>query len=247
MEKSAKDPVRIEEMFSSIASRYDLLNRILSLGRDRHWRTCAVSQLPDIVEGTFLDIATGTGDIALEIARSCPSGIRVVGVDVSERMIQLGREKVRKEGYDDRIDLRKGDIHSLDFCDGCFDAAIIAFGIRNIQDYRQGIQEMARVVKAGGSIVILEFTSQQQRLFKWPYRIYITKILPLVSSMISGKKSAYRYLSDSVLDFPSPEGLKKIMEEAGLQDVQYQALTFGITAVHTGIKKKATGEESTNE
>ena len=236
MEKSDKDSAKIEAMFSSIASRYDLLNRLLSLGRDRYWRKYAVDQLPDIDNGTLLDIATGTGDIAIEIAKTYPPGIKVVGVDLSENMIELGKEKVIKEGFQERIELGTGDINSLVFRDNSFDAAIIAFGIRNIQDYKQGIKEMARVVKDGGKIVILEFTSQQNRFFKRPYRFYITKVLPFISSIISGKKSAYRYLSDSVIDFPPPEGLKKIMEESGLREVKYHSLTFGITTVHTGIK-----------
>jgi demethylmenaquinone methyltransferase/2-methoxy-6-polyprenyl-1,4-benzoquinol methylase len=236
MKRSDKDTAKIEAMFSSIASRYDLLNRLLSMGRDSYWRKYAVNQLPDIDNGTFLDIATGTGDIAIEIAKRCPPGINVKGVDLSEKMIELGKEKVINEGFRERIELGTGDINSLDFKDNYFDAAIIAFGIRNIQDYKQGIKEMARVVKDGGKIIILEFTSQQNPIFKWPYRFYITRVLPFISSLISGKKSAYRYLSDSVIDFPPPEELKNIMEEAGLKEVKYQSLTLGITTVHTGIK-----------
>ena len=237
MEKSAKDTAKIAAMFSSIAYRYDLLNRLLSMGRDRYWRKYAVNQMPDIDNGIFLDIATGTGDIAIKLAKKYPAGIKVVGIDLSDKMLELGKEKVIKKGYRERIELGVGDINSLYFSDNYFDAAIIAFGIRNIQDYTQGIKEMARVVKEGGKIVILEFTSQQHRLFKRPYRFYITKVLPFISSIVSGKKSAYRYLSESVIDFPPPEGLKKIMEEAGLREVKYHSLTFGITTVHTGIKK----------
>ncbi len=238
MGKPDKDSAKIEAMFSSIASRYDLLNRLLSLGRDRHWRRFAVSQLPGIDNGMFLDIATGTGDIAIEIVKRHSPGVKVVGVDLSEKMIELGKEKVIEAGYSERIELSTGNINSLNFKDNHFDAAIIAFGIRNIQDYKQGIKEMARVVKNGGEIVILEFTSLQHRFFKRPYRFYITKVLPFISSIISRKRSAYQYLSDSVINFPPPEELKKIMQEAGLREVKYHTLTFGVTTVHTGIKQE---------
>ena len=184
MEKSAKDTAKIAAMFSSIAYRYDLLNRLLSMGRDRYWRKYAVNQMPDIDNGIFLDIATGTGDIAIKLAKKYPAGIKVVGIDLSDKMLELGKEKVIKKGYRERIELGVGDINSLYFSDNYFDAAIIAFGIRNIQDYTQGIKEMARVVKEGGKIVILEFTSQQHRLFKRPYRFYITKVLPFISSIV---------------------------------------------------------------
>jgi demethylmenaquinone methyltransferase/2-methoxy-6-polyprenyl-1,4-benzoquinol methylase len=236
MKRSDKDSAKIEAMFSSIAPRYDLLNRLLSLGRDRYWRRFAVSKLPGLDEGIFLDVATGTGDIAMEIMKRHSSGIRVIGVDLSENMIELGREKVRKAGFGERIELRRGSINSLDFGDDLFDAAIIAFGIRNIQDYRLGISEMVRVVKKGGKVVILEFASKQQPFLRGLYRFYMTRILPLVGEIISGKKGAYRYLPDSVADFPPPEDLKLLMQNAGLRDVSYYTLTFGITTVHVGYK-----------
>lgn len=236
MDRSDKDTAKIEAMFSSIASRYDLLNRFLSLGRDRYWRRFAVGQLPRVESGAFLDVATGTGDIAIEIVRLHASGIRVVGVDLSEKMIELGREKVSKAGYGERIEMHRGSVNSLQFSDNTFDAAIIAFGIRNIQDYKHGITEMARVVKKGGRIVILEFASQQRPFLKGVYRMYITRILPAVGELISGRRGAYKYLPDSVVDFPPPEDLKLIMQDAGLREVKYHTLTFGITTVHVGYK-----------
>lgn len=223
-------------MFSSIAPHYDLLNRLLSLGRDRYWRCFAVKSLPPIKKGIFLDVATGTGDVAIEIARRYPPGVRIIGVDISKEMIRLGIEKVRRLGFNNRIELREGDVNCLPFEDGRFDGALIAFGIRNIEDYRRGIREMARVVKAGGRVIILEFTSLQNPLFIKPYRWYVTKFLPFVGEVLSGRKGAYRYLPDSMVDFPNPERLKHIMEDAGLKDVRYYTLTLGITAVHIGIK-----------
>lgn len=237
MDKSAKDPVKIQTMFSTIAHRYDLLNRVLSLGIDRYWRRFAVNQLPKVEKPFFLDVATGTGGVAIEIAKKYSPNVKVVGVDFSDKMLEIGKKKVRRAGYQNRIELRPGDVTSLPFEDNTFDAAIIAFGIRNVQDHKQGIKEMRRVVKNNGKVVILEFTSTQNRFLKAPYCFYITKILPFIGEIVSGKKGAYKYLPSSMLDFPSPEEFKKTMEEAGLQGVKYYKLTFGITAVHVGDKK----------
>jgi demethylmenaquinone methyltransferase/2-methoxy-6-polyprenyl-1,4-benzoquinol methylase len=236
MNKSTKNPFKIQSMFSSIAPRYDLLNRLLSFGRDLYWRRFAVNLLSKKEGCTFLDLATGTADIALEIAKQHYPNTRVMGIDFSEQMLEFGRKKIVKMGYQEQIDLRLGDITSLPFEDRTFDAAIIAFGIRNIPDYKKGIKEMARVVKSGGSIVILEFTSAQKQFFKWLFYLYLTKLLPLIGGAVSGRKSAYRYLSNSVVDFPGPVELKKIMEDTGLKRVRYYTLTLGIVVVHVGIK-----------
>ncbi|MBI5097999.1 MAG: bifunctional demethylmenaquinone methyltransferase/2-methoxy-6-polyprenyl-1,4-benzoquinol methylase UbiE [Nitrospirae bacterium] len=237
MDKSAKDPAKISTMFSTIAPRYDLLNRVLSLGIDGYWRRFAVNQLPKVENAKFLDVATGTCEVALEIAKKYPDA-KVSGVDFSEGMLELGREKVRKAGHQGRIDVRLADVTSLPFEDNTFDASIIAFGIRNVQDYKKGIAEMGRVVKSGGKVVILEFTSIQNRFFKLPYRFYITKVLTFIGEMVSGRKGAYKYLPSSMLEFPSPDEFKRSMEETGLQDVKYYKLTFGVTAVHVGTKPK---------
>jgi demethylmenaquinone methyltransferase/2-methoxy-6-polyprenyl-1,4-benzoquinol methylase len=237
MDKSAKDPTKIRTMFSTIAHRYDLLNRVLSLGIDRYWRKFAVDQLPEVEKARFLDVATGTCDVALEIIKRYPPDTKVTGVDFSDRMLEIGREKVRNAGYQDRIDMRFADVTSLPFEDDVFDASVIAFGIRNVQEYKKGISEMGRVVKTGGKVVILEFTSVQNRFFKPLYNFYITKVLPFIGELVSGKKGAYKYLPDSMLQFPTPEEFKEAMEETGLQDVKYYKLSFGITAVHVGIVK----------
>ena len=237
MDKSAKDPAKIQNMFSTIAPRYDLLNRMLSLGIDSYWRKFAVNQLPMVDNARFIDIATGTCDVALEIIKQHPAGTRVDGVDFSEGMLALGREKVKQAGCSDRIDVRFGDATNLPFEDNTFDGSTIAFGIRNVQDYKQGIREMGRVVKSGGKVVILEFTSIQSRFFRPLYVFYITRVLPFIGEIISGKKGAYKYLPDSMLNFPPPEIFKQAMEETGLQDVSYHKLSFGIAAVHVGTVK----------
>lgn len=233
MDNSAKDPVKIQTMFSTIAHRYDLLNRVLSLGIDRSWRKFAVSQLPKAEYPVYLDVATGTCDVAIEIVQQIP-GSRVVGVDFSEGMLQLGKEKIKSGGHEDRIDLRFGDAADLPFDDDSFDGSIIAFGIRNVQDHQKGISEMKRVVRSGGRVVILEFTTIQNRLFKPLYRVYITRVLPLIGEIVSGKKGAYNYLPESMLAFPVPDVLKRVMEETGLKDVRYYKLTLGAVAVHVG-------------
>lgn len=233
MDNPAKDPEKIQTMFSTIARRYDVLNRVLSLGIDGRWRKFAVDRLPRSPAPRYLDVATGTCDVALEIVRRVP-GSRVVGVDFSEGMLTLGKEKVKNAGEEDRIDIRFGDAESLPFDDDEFHGSIIAFGIRNVQDYRQGIREMGRVVQSGGKVVILEFTTIQNRLFRPLYRFYITRVLPFVGEIISGKKGAYKYLPASMLTFPAPDELRNIMEETGLMDVHYVKLTLGVVAVHVG-------------
>ena len=236
MDRSVKDPVKIQTMFSTIADRYDFLNRVLSLGIDSYWRKFAVNQLPKVENARYLDVATGTCDIAMEIVKRLP-GSTVTGVDFSEGMLKLGKEKIRNAGYEDRIEVHFADVTSLPFEDSAFNASIIAFGIRNVQDYKKGISEMGRVVKSGGKVVVLEFTSVQNRFFKPLYVFYITKVLPFIGEIISGKKGAYKYLPDSMLNFPPPEKFKQAMEETGLEDVKYYKLSFGITAVHVGTVK----------
>ena len=234
MDNSAKDPVKIQTMFSTIAHRYDLLNRVLSLGIDKSWRTFAVKQLPRAEHARYLDVATGTCDVALEIIRQCPPDTRVTGVDFSEGMLKLGAEKVLNAGLQGRIELRPADVTALPFDDNVFDASIIAFGIRNVQDTKKGISEMGRVVKSGGKVVILEFTSSQSRFFQPVFHFYISRVLPFIGEVVSGKKGAYKYLPDSMLNFPAPEKFSCLMEEAGLKDVKYYKLTFGAAVVYVG-------------
>jgi len=249
MSNPFKETYRIQQMFSSIASHYDFLNRLLSLGRDRYWRSFAVGQLPPLKEGVFLDLATGTGDVAIEIAKRYPQGVRIIGIDISNKMIEIGMDKVKRAGYADRIELREGDLNHIPFQDETFDASLIAFGIRNVQNYEHAIREMVRVVKIGGYIVILEFTTLKYPFIK-PYYCYVTKILPVIGEAISGRRGAYRYLPDSMKDFPDPVTLKTMMQRAGLRDVRYHTLTFGITAVHVGIKnslKSSSGERGVKQ
>ncbi len=226
---------RIREMFDSIAPRYDLLNRLLSLGIDRRWRRFAVKQIRFAEGGKILDVATGTADVALEIAAKTPGSVTVTGVDFSPQMVELGKEKVRQSPFSDRISLQIAPCEAIPFEDNCFDSATIAFGIRNVVDRSCGLKEMLRVLKPDGKIVILEFSNPRSKIFRALYNFYFLKILPVAGGLISNF-SAYKYLPDSVLEFPSQEEFKKLMTEAGFINVVHKDLTFGIATVYTGEK-----------
>jgi demethylmenaquinone methyltransferase/2-methoxy-6-polyprenyl-1,4-benzoquinol methylase len=211
----------IREMFDRIAPRYDLLNRVLSLGIDRRWRRFAVRQLDIPKGGMVLDIATGTGDVALEIARQTDPSIKIVGSDFTQGMLVLGQEKIATSPY-----------HP----DETFDGITIAFGIRNVVDRQQGLREMARVLKPGGRAVILEFATPLNGFFRAIYYFYFLRVLPWLGGLIS-QRSAYQYLPDSVLEFPDRGTFKEMMEEAGFSDVRIHDLTGGIAAVHVGTRE----------
>ena len=229
----------IREMFDSIAPRYDLLNRLLSLGIDRRWRHFAVKQIKFADGGKILDVATGTADVALEIAAFTPDSVTITGVDFSPQMVEFGREKVKQSAYADRITLHVAPCESMPFEDNSFDSATIAFGIRNVVDRLCGLKEILRVLKPGGRIVVLEFSNPRSKIFKAGYNFYFLKILPVVGGLISNF-SAYKYLPDSVLEFPSQEEFKKIMSAAGFRGVLHKELTFGIATVYSG--EKSVGE-----
>jgi len=225
----------IKAMFDSIAPRYDLLNRLLSLGIDRKWRRFAVKQIRFAEGGKILDVATGTADVALEIASATPESVTVTGLDFSPQMIELGREKVKQSQFSNRITLHVAPCESIPFEENSFDSATIAFGIRNVVDRDCGLKEILRVLKPNGRIVILEFSNPQSKTFKALYNFYFLKILPVVGGLISNF-SAYKYLPDSVLEFPSQEQFKETMSEAGFKAVTHKDLTFGIATVYTGEK-----------
>lgn len=226
---------RIRAMFGSIAPRYDLLNRLLSLGIDRRWRRFAVGKIGLSGAGRVLDVATGTGDVALEIAAQTPDSVSIVGVDFCKEMVDLGRVKVEGSRHAGRITLQVAPCEEIPFEDGSFDAATISFGIRNVVDRAKGLSEMRRVLKDGGRIVILEFSTPTSPLFRALYHFYFLKMLPVIGGAFS-RFSAYRYLPDSVLEFPSRESFKAMMSEVGFQDVRHFDLTGGIATVYLGTR-----------
>jgi demethylmenaquinone methyltransferase/2-methoxy-6-polyprenyl-1,4-benzoquinol methylase len=200
-------------MFSSIAPRYDLLNRLLSLGTDRRWRREAVAWTEPETGGFHLDVATGTADVALEIFRQKGNGAFVAGVDISVSMMR-----------------------ALPFRDNVFDSASIAFGIRNVVHRELGLREMCRVVKPGGRVVVLEFSQPDTALFGALYRFYFTKVLPRLGGLLS-RRSAYVYLPDSVQEFPPPRDFAKSMRDAGCDPVTFRPLTRGIVTLYVGVKR----------
>jgi len=225
----------IRDMFDRIAPRYDLLNRLLSLGIDRRWRRFAVRQLNVPEDGRVLDIATGTGDVALEIGRQTSPGVKIVGSDFTQGMLVLGRGKITESPYRDRIVLVNAPCESMPHPDGIFDGITIAFGIRNVVDRQKGLHEMARVLKPGGRAVILEFATPRNSFFRAVYYFYFLRVLPWLGGLVS-QRSAYQYLPDSVLEFPDRETFKEMMELAGFFDVECHDLTGGIAAVHVGTR-----------
>ncbi|NOR49540.1 MAG: bifunctional demethylmenaquinone methyltransferase/2-methoxy-6-polyprenyl-1,4-benzoquinol methylase UbiE [Desulfuromonadales bacterium] len=226
----------IRDMFDRIAPRYDLLNRVLSLSIDRRWRRFAVRQLNVPKGGLVLDVATGTGDVALEIGRQTDASVKIVGSDFTQGMLVLGRDKIDISPYRDRILLVNAPCEAMPHPAGIFDGITIASGIRNVVDRQEGLCEMARVLKPGGRAVILEFASPRSRLFRAIYYFYFLRVLPWLGGLIS-QRSAYQYLPDSVLGFPDRETFKGMMEQAGFVDVRIHDLTGGIAAVHVGTRK----------
>ncbi|WP_298271038.1 bifunctional demethylmenaquinone methyltransferase/2-methoxy-6-polyprenyl-1,4-benzoquinol methylase UbiE [Geobacter sp.] len=235
MYKLSEKGERIREMFSDIAPRYDFLNRLLSFGIDRRWRKVAVRLVRWTEGGRVLDVATGTGDVALEIARQTPPSVSIVGIDFSEGMVALGREKVAHSPHADRITMEIAPCEAIPFPDGTFDSVTIAFGIRNVVDRRQGLSEMLRILKPGGRAVILEFSTPRSLLFKKIYYFYFLRILPVIGGLFS-RFSAYKYLPDSVLEFPSQKEFVSLMASVGFRNTAYRDLTFGIATVYTGEK-----------
>jgi len=225
----------IRDMFDRIAPRYDLLNRLLSLGIDRRWRRFAVRQLSVPEGGMVLDIATGTGDVALEIGRQTDSSVKIVGSDFTQGMLVLGRDKAAESPYSDRILMVNAPCESMPHPDAIFDGITIAFGIRNVVDRQKGLNEMVRVLKPGGRAVILEFATPLNSFFRAVYHFYFLRVLPWLGGLIS-QRSAYQYLPDSVMEFPDRESFKAMMQEAGFVDVKVHDLTGGIAAVHVGTK-----------
>ncbi len=225
----------VRQMFDDIAGRYDLLNRVLSFGIDRRWRRFAVSQLKVPKNGRVLDIATGTCDVALEVAAQTDPSVTIIGEDFTQGMLVKGQEKLKTSPYGSRISLVNAPCEEIPHPDATFDGITIAFGIRNVVDRQAGLREMYRVLKPGGRVVILEFSNPRSQLFRRLYYFYFQKVLPAIGGFLS-KRSAYQYLPDSVLEFPAREEFRQMMAQAGFSRLQHADLTFGIATVYVGDK-----------
>ncbi len=219
--------------FDNIAHRYDLLNRVLSMGLDPIWRKKAVAAaVPDGGDGHILDLATGTADLAIEAARRHQS-LKVTGVDPSKEMLAIGRDKVADKTLEERVDLALGDGQDLPFENDTFDGSAVAFGIRNFPDRLQGLREMTRVTRPGGAVVILELSEPQGGLMGSMARFYVRKCVPRIGSLLSGSKE-YKYLQESIAAFPPADQFMEMMETAGLEDVEVHPLTFGVVNLFVG-------------
>ena len=225
----------VREVFATIPRRYDFLNRLFSLRRDVAWRRFAVRRMRFFQTMRFLDVATGTGDLAVETARRYPP-VRVAGLDFVREMMAVGAQKIRRNKMADRIGLIQGDALSLPFDDNIFDVAAIAFGIRNIPDRRRTLEEMRRVVVPDGQVMALEMNFPRHPLFRRFYDLYLNRLLPRMARLFSRNPAAYRYLCDSIKGFPSPDHFVRLMAQAGLTGIEKYALTLGITYLYIGFK-----------
>ena len=224
---------QVEDMFDNIAGKYDLLNHVLSMKIDVLWRNKLVKMLSKDHPKLVLDVATGTGDLAVAIQKG--TGTKVVGLDLSQKMLDVGIEKVKKLGLDSNISMMKGDAENLPFEDNKFDAVSVAFGVRNFENLEKGLAELRRVVKENGSVYILEF-SKVEGVLGPVYQFYFKHILPKIGRLVSKDNRAYTYLPDSVNVFPFGEKMKKILLETGFKKVAYTKLSLGIATIYKATK-----------
>lgn len=224
----------VRSLFDPIAYRYDLLNHLLSGGIDVSWRRKAIDPLAEIRPKRILDVATGTADFAIAALRLEPD--EVVGVDIAEEMLKLGRAKVEKRGAGSTIRLLTGEAERLDFNDGYFDAAMVAFGARNFEDLERGLGEMHRVIRPGGKIVVLEFSRPRGFPFRQIYFFYFRRVVPIMGRIISRSKEAYLYLPETVMKFPEGREFLSILQKVGFKNCVEARLTLGIASVYTGVK-----------
>jgi len=230
--ESKKQEVR--EMFNNISVKYDFLNHFLSVGIDNLWRKKAIKQLREIHPKKILDIASGTGDFALEALSLKPE--QIVGADISEGMLEVGRQKMKAKGVDNIISMEVGDSENLRFEDNTFDALTVGFGVRNFQNLEQGLSEMLRVVRPGGRLVVLEFSKPKKFPVKQYYAFHSKYIIPFFGKMVSKDSSAYTYLPESIQAFPEGENFKKIMRKIGYKNVRSLLCSGGIATIYIGDK-----------
>lgn len=225
----------IATMFDRISSKYDALNHLLSLNIDKVWRRKAAKEVAKHQPATILDLATGTADLAIALAKRNPQA-HIVGMDISEKMLEIGKKKVAKQKMDPQIELRVGDAASLPFVDNTFDTVTVAFGVRNFEDLDKGLSEIHRVLKPNGQAVILEFSMPERFPVKQLYRFYFKRLLPFIGRIVSKDKSAYSYLPASVEHFPKPNIFVEMLAQKRLSNGQAKPLTFGIATLYTAAK-----------
>ena len=224
---------QVEEMFDSIAPAYDFMNRAMTLGIDRWWRRVAVKMVKRSNPRRILDVATGTGDFAIGLYDKIHPQ-QVVGIDLSQGMLDVARRKVEKRGLQDAITLQQGDCLAMPFKVGEFDAVTVAFGVRNFEHLLQGYQQMHRVLAPGGMLCVVELSTPRNRVMRWFYDLYTLHIIPWFGALKSHDKSAYRYLPQSIAAVPQGEDMLAIMREAGFNECKVKRMTFGTCSIYTG-------------
>jgi demethylmenaquinone methyltransferase/2-methoxy-6-polyprenyl-1,4-benzoquinol methylase len=235
-DNDAPKGAQVEKMFDEIAGRYDALNHTLSFGIDHYWRKKGILALKDVHPKKILDIATGTGDMAL-LGYRLLQPEQITGIDISEKMMQIGREKVFRAGLSGKIEFEWQDCMRLNFADQSFDAAMTAFGIRNFENLDKGLREILRTLRPSGKLIILELSSPEYFPMKQACQLYSQTIIPFVGRIISGNKPAYDYLPRSIAAFPRNDRMKAILEKAGFCNVQYKKLTFGICTLYSACRR----------
>lgn len=231
-----RDAQQVEQMFSAIASRYDLLNHVLSFGLDFGWRRKVAEETGTIQCRRILDVCTGTGDMAIELCRFWKGKAHIDGLDFSHELLEVARRKIRKTKLMDMITLREGNAEELPYQDEQFDAITITFGLRNINDRIRALREFYRAARPGGCFVCLEFSQPRNPFFSGIYSVYLLKLVPLVSRLLGSNPGAYKYLGETIKDFPPPSDLARLISTAGWSEVTFRTLAGGIVALHRGVK-----------
>lgn len=233
-EEKVSKKEQVARMFDNISNRYDFLNHFLSLGIDKGWRKRAVQLLKPYQPKFILDVATGTGDFALQALELQP--VKIIGVDISEGMLEVGRKKMKQKGLSEMIEMKTGDSENLPFSDNNFDAVTVGFGVRNFENLEKGLLEIYRVMKPGALLVILEFSRPKRFPFKQVYNFYFKAILPKIGRWVSRDKAAYTYLPESVDAFPDGLDFINILSTIGFKHTACKPLTFGISSIYTAQK-----------
>jgi len=236
-DSTAPKKQQVAEMFDKIAFRYDFLNRFLSGGIDKRWRKKAILELKELEPKTILDVATGTADMPIMLTQLL-SPDKVIGIDISEGMLKLGKEKVERLNLKGKISLQAGDAENIHFSNSSFYAATVAFGVRNFQNLEKGLSEIYRILKPGGRLVILEFSKPRNGFFLPFYKIYLRLIAPGIGKIVSGNGDAYKYLNNSVNAFPEGRAFISILQKAGFVDTYLIKLSLGICTIYCGSKEK---------
>ena len=226
---------QVRQMFDAIAPAYDFMNRAMTLGIDIWWRQLAVKRLKRLKPATILDVATGTGDFAIQLNDALQPQ-HITGIDLSEGMLAEARRKIKKKGLEDVITFKQDDCMALHMDDATVDAVTVAFGVRNFEHLQQGYQEMARVLKPGGMLCVLELSTPTNPLIRWFYDLYTLHIIPWLGSLKSGEKSAYRYLPESIAAVPQGDHMLQLMRNAGLKNATFKRLTLGVCTIYTAVK-----------